>query len=284
MNAKDLYSKLDKDFGIESLKDDWSFMRFNKYIAPAFRNNYMGIVLDNTAEVNRVYTAVIPDLDVLDYIIHSDQTDILLFSHHAMGYDPNIEGIPFYDIPEAYLEQLKKQRISFYVLHSPLDKNGEYSTSVNLARGLGLKITDEFCEYEGMKMGVICKTELRTATELADHVRSIVGHEVKLWIHGDDIIHHGRVAVGAGGGDVGFIAAEIADLGINMYITGCTRPVPSFEPVMEFHRIVAESKINVIGATHYSTEKYACIAMTEYFSKIGIQADFLEGRYYLEDL
>ena len=29
MNAKELYLKLDKDFGIADLKDDWSFMKFN---------------------------------------------------------------------------------------------------------------------------------------------------------------------------------------------------------------------------------------------------------------
>jgi putative NIF3 family GTP cyclohydrolase 1 type 2 len=92
------------------------------------------------------------------------------------------------------------------------------------------------------------------------------------------------VAVVAGGGSVGFAAKEISELGINMYITGCTRRGLSAEPVMEFHRITEESKINVIGATHYTTEKYACIAMVKYFEKLGVQAEFLEGKYYLEDL
>jgi len=69
-----------------------------------------------------------------------------------------------------------------------------------------------------------------------------------------------------------------------MYITGCTRHIPSFEPTIEFHRIACERKINVLGATHYTTEKYACIAMIKYFNKIGMQADFIEGRYYLEDM
>lgn len=53
---------------------------------------------------------------------------------------------------------------------------------------------------------------------------------------------------------------------------------------MEFHRITEERKINVIGATHYTTEKYACMAMVGYFEKLGVQAEFLEGRFYLEDL
>ena len=60
--------------------------------------------------------------------------------------------------------------------------------------------------------------------------------------------------------------------------------MPSFEPGMEFHRIAEEKKINVIGATHYSTEKYACIAMEDYFKKLGIEAEFIEGIPFMEDL
>ena len=284
MNAKELYSKLDIDFDIECLKDDWSFMRFNNYIAPSFKKRYMGVVLDNTSEVKKVYTATIPDLDILEKLILTNQTDILLFSHHAMGYDPTIPGFPFYDIPEDYLLKLKQQRISFYVLHAPLDKNGVYSTSVSLAKHLNIEIVDEFCEYEGVKCGVLCKTDIKTATELAEYVNFIVGHEVKLIRNGSDEIHNGRVAIAAGGGSVGFAAKEIFELGINMYITGNTRKVPLVESITEFHRIVEEKKINVIGATHYTTEKYACIAMVRYFEKLGIPAEFLEGKYYLEEL
>ena len=284
MNAKELYARLDKDFNIESLYDDWSFIRFNEYIAPGFKERYIGVMLDNTTKIRKVYTATIPDTDILEKLLNTKQTDILLFSHHAMVYDPTIEGFPFYDIPEDLLLRLKQQRISFYVLHVPLDKNGEYSTSVNLAKNLGLEIIDEFCEYEGVKCGVICKTDINMATLLSEHVKSIVGHEVKLTRNGIDEIKGGRVAIAAGGGSVGFAAKEISELGINTYITGCTRRVPSVESIMEFHRIAEESKINVIGATHYTTEKYACIAMVRYFEKLGLQAGFLEGRYYLEDL
>jgi putative NIF3 family GTP cyclohydrolase 1 type 2 len=284
MKAKKLYTQLNKDFDIEQMKDDWSYMQFNEYIAPGFKKCFIGTVLDNTIEVKKVCTAVFPDPDILEKLIHSDQTDILLFSHHAMVYDPTIQGFPFYDIPQGYFSKLRQQRISLYVLHAPLDKNGEYSTSVNLARNFGLEITGEFCEYEGVKVGVLCKTDIKTAAELADHIQSIAGHKVKLTVYGDDNIHEGRVAVTAGGGNVGFVAKELSETGINMYITGTTRPVPSFEPTLEFHRIAFDNKINVLGATHYTTEKYACIAMVRYFEKLGIHAEFLEGRYYLEDL
>ncbi|NLY88883.1 MAG: hypothetical protein GX085_04605 [Firmicutes bacterium] len=259
-------------------------MRFNDYITPSFKRRHMGLVLDNAGEIKKVYTAVFPDLDILDKLLAAKETDILLFAHHAMGYDPSISGLPFYNIPEEYLQKLKQQRISFYMLHNPLDKNGEFSTSVNLAKNLGLEINGEFCEYDGMKVGVLCKTELKSILELVERVKSTVGHEVRLLANGGHEIHEGRVAVAAGGGNRGFVVKEISDLGINTYITGCTNEVPSFEPVEEFHKIIRESRINVIGATHYSTEKFACIAMTGYFRQIGVPATFLEGRYCLEDL
>jgi len=284
MKAKKLYTKLDKDFGIENLKDDWSFIEYNDFINPEFKKRYIGLVLDNTSEVNKVYTATMPDIDILEKLILLKESDVLLFSHHAMGYDPTIPGFPFYDIPENYLSKLKQQRISFYVLHLPLDKNGEYSTSVNLAKHLDLEIMDEFCDYEGVRCGVVCKTVFKTASEFAEAVKSVVGHKVKLIRNGNEKILNDRVAVVAGGGSVDFAVKEIADLGINLYLTGCTRQVPSFEPIMEFHRIAEENRINVIGATHYSTEKYACMAMVKYFEKLGITAEFLEGRYFLEDL
>jgi putative NIF3 family GTP cyclohydrolase 1 type 2 len=92
------------------------------------------------------------------------------------------------------------------------------------------------------------------------------------------------VAIAAGGGSVGFVAKELAELGINMYLTGCTREVPAVDFIAEFHRITKEEKINVIGATHYTTEKYACIAMVKYFENLGVPAEFIEGKYFLKDL
>ena len=88
----------------------------------------------------------------------------------------------------------------------------------------------------------------------------------------------------AGGGCIDFVGRELSELGVNTYLTGLTKPMPSFEPSLEFHRIAKESKINVVGATHYSTEKYACMAMEDYFAGLGIEAKFIEGTPFMEDL
>ena len=284
MNAKELYEKISKDFEIDKYRDDWSFVEFNEFINPDFRERYIGVMLDNTAEIEKIYTSTFPDTAVLDNILDRNETDILLFCHHAMGYDPTLEGFPFYNIPTSYLKKLKERRISFYVMHIPLDSNGIYSTSVNLAKELHLEITGEFCEYLGSKVGVICETGFTKLEDFALHIGSTIGHKIKVRQYGDKIIRKKTVAVAAGGGCIDFVAEELAALGINTFLTGCTRPIPFFEPNMEFHRIAQESKINLVGATHYSTEKFACTAITKYFTGLGIETEFIEGTPCMEDM
>lgn len=285
MKAKELYEKIDRDFQIVKYKDDWGLgVEFNEYINPNFKERYIGVMLNNSDEIKKVYTSTFPDTIILNKILDRDETDILLFSHHAMGYDPTLDGFPFYNIPIDYLKELKERLISFYVLHIPLDKNGVYSTSINLAKALQLSVDSEFCEYLGCKVGVICGTSFTNITDFALHVKKVVGHDIKVRQYGDETIEKQRVAIAAGGGCIDFIARELSALGVNTYLTGLTKPMPSFEPGMEFHRIAKESKINVVGVTHYSTEKYACMAMVDYFAGLGIEAEFVEGEPCMEDL
>lgn len=285
MQASDLYRQLDRDFEIEQINDDWSFLPRNEYISPSFcAPHFAGLVLDNAREINKVYTAVFPNTAILERILSGGDTDALLFCHHAMGYDGNLEGFPFYEIPRELLAGMKERRIAFYMLHAALDRNGPYSTSVTLAGALGLPVERSFCEYEGIQVGVVCKTDYKTSGDLAAHVRAVVGHEVKRYAYGDDAILDGRVAVAAGGGSYPFVARELAALGIRHYITGVTRPMPSFEPTMEFHRIAKENGICLIGASHDSTEQFACRAMVRYFEERGVSAEFLAGTPCLNDL
>ncbi len=284
MNACQLYQQLNTYFEIDRLKDDWSFMEWNEFISPAFKSRSMGVMLDNSKDIHKVYTATFPDHDIIARIMNRNEQDVMLFTHHAMGYDGKNEGFPFYNISHHYLNEMKRKRISLYVLHVPLDKNGTYSTSVNLAKALQLETVEDFCEYEGIKVGVICKTPIRTVLEFSDYVKEIIGHEIKLRPYGDEEIKNGLVALAAGGGIYPFVARELTTRKINLYLTGYTKPLPTFKPSMEFHQIAQANGINVIGATHYSTEKYACMEMEKYFNQLGIASEFLSGNFYLEDL
>jgi hypothetical protein len=52
--------------------------------------------------------------------------------------------------------------------------------------------------------------------------------------------------------------------------------VPDYEPSLIFHEICKKNKINVIAATHYSTEKLACIAIQSFFESLGLPTEFVD--------
>ena len=87
MKAKKVYKKLDSDFELDLCKDDWSGMDFNEYISDNFQARHMGKLLDNSREIDYVYTAVFPSDLILNKIIESCKENVLLIAHHAMIWD-----------------------------------------------------------------------------------------------------------------------------------------------------------------------------------------------------
>ena len=87
MNAEELYQKLDNDFEVEKLTDDWKEMDFNEYISENFKKRYMGLVLDNSREIKKVYTAVFPEEKILNRILDLGEKDILLFKPKYRNID-----------------------------------------------------------------------------------------------------------------------------------------------------------------------------------------------------
>jgi len=192
-----------------------------------------------------------------------------------MIWETPFEGYPFRNIPANYIEKMKERRISYYAIHLPLDRNGPYSTGMSLARGLGIEPVGEFAEFNDIMVGVIGKTEYESVHELTAKVRDAVGHDVKLWNYGTTQIPNHKVAVVGGGGNYPQIAEELGESNIRTYITGVTMKVPRYEPSLIFHDICKLHGINVIGATHYSTEKFACIAVLKFFEDLGLPSEFL---------
>lgn len=285
MKASDLYEKLEKDFDLDSCEDVdikcWSGMDFNQYVPELFRKRYMGLYIDNSTEINTVYTAVFPSDKVLKHILDTGITDTLLVVHHPMIWDIRLPDAFTY-IDNELLNQMNKKKNSIYVLHTPLDKNGPYSTSVNFAKAIGVQQESEFCKYFGVvNVGIIGFTDYKAVKELVEHIKSIVAHNVRLWNYGTKDIKNGKVALAAGGGNEEDVLEEVLNLGISTYITGVTVKNDFSKKAHEF---AEKNKINLIGATHYSTEKFACIAMCSYFEELGLSCEFVEDFPLIEDI
>lgn len=284
MKAKEIYQKLEKDFHLDKCSDDWSKMDFNEYICDNFKDRYMGLVLDNAEEIEKVYTAVFPSDRVLKEILDKGENNILIFTHHPSTWDTTVDGFPFKDMSKDLLIKLKKNNISLYCLHVPLDANGEYSTSVNYARKIMISHEEDFAKYYGMQVGVIGRTKLNTLEDLVNVVEKAVGHKVKSLKYGSDNIADQKIAVVAGGGNDPEILKELLGKGIKTYVTGVVNPIGGYPPAVEFDLLARENKINVIGSSHYSSEKFACIKILDYFEALGIKASFVEDKPDLGDI
>jgi putative NIF3 family GTP cyclohydrolase 1 type 2 len=281
MKATKLCQHLEKDFITSEMSDDWAqhMDSVSDFLSENFKKRSMGLVCDFATEINKVYTAVFPSIDVMQKILNDRAQDAILFVHHPSIWDIRKGPEVFQQMDRILLRQFKDRRISIYNLHVPLDNFGEYSTSVSLANALGIKPRKPFAPYFGALAGVFGKTDLATIQELRKVFEKSVGHEVGLYNYGDLNIKDGIIAVVAGGG-LDETIEEIAQNKVNTFITGIS---VKNEYSRMAHDFAEKHKINILGGTHYSTEKFSCMRMCEYFSKFGLPSEFIEDKPVMED-
>lgn len=283
MQAKELYQQLEKDFITPELSDEWvKYMDSVKdFLCENFLERDMGLVCDFADEIEKVYTAVFPSDKVMQKILDDGIKNTMLFVHHPAIWDITKAPEIFQQMDRKLLEQFKNHKISIYNLHVPLDNFGEYSTENTLANVLNIEVEKPFAPYFGALAGVIGKTDLKNIRDLKSKFSEVVGHEVKLYDYGDDKIKNGKVAIVGGGGNDLDVLKEIVENDVNTFITGITVKNDFSQPV---HNFAEKHKINILGGTHYSTEKFACIAMVDYFKKLNLDSEFIEDVPMMEDL
>jgi putative NIF3 family GTP cyclohydrolase 1 type 2 len=282
MKATQLYSRLEKDFVTPEIVETWYSEDWDnqEYICNNFKQRSLGLLCDFTEEINKVYTAVFPSDKALTKIIDDGTTDAMLFLHHPLAWDLNQDGA-FWQINTELLTKLKECRVSLYNFHLPLDNYSQYSTSKTLAEALGIKIEKPFGDYFGAACGIIGTTDCKTVHKLNEKYSQVVGHETRLYQYGGDIIKDGRVGVCAGGGNDMEIVSKLVEMDVKVHIVGISRHSIYSE---EAHALEKTHGINLLGGTHYSSEKYACIAMCKYFERLGLEAEFIRDIPCLEDL
>ena len=282
MKATRLYQQLEKDFITPEMSDEWAqYMNsVTDFLSENFKKRSMGLVCDFATEINKVYTAVFPSKEVMQGILDDETRDAMLFVHHPSIWDIRKAPEIFQQMDRELLQQFKDKKISIYNLHVPLDNFGEYSTGISLAKALGIKPEKAFAPYFGALAGVFGKTSLTTVQDLKNKFQKIVSHEVILYHYGDNEIKNGVVAIVAGGG-LDETIKEIAQNKVNVLVTGVT---VKNDHSKKAHEFAEKHKINILGGTHYSTERFACISMVDYFKKLGLPSKFIEDKPIMEDM
>ena len=103
-----------------------------------------------------------------------------------------------------------------------------------------------------------------------------------LYAYGDEELKGGKFAILAGCAKNPNIYAWLKEHGIGTFVTGTAAPVVDWTQAN--HAAAKENRINIISGTHCSTEKFAPMAMCEFFRNLGVESEFIDEQPNLDEL
>jgi dinuclear metal center YbgI/SA1388 family protein len=211
---------LNKELHVSKIKDPWS------------KN---GLQVKTTKTVTKVALAVDACMDVFN-TAKKLGCDLVVVHHGLLQ-----PGEKVTELTKSRLNFLKKNKISLYASHLPLDKSLEYGNNSNIIRmlGMGLELKTPFSEVGY----VISIKDRRGVDSIKKELDRRLDANCKVWKFGKMWVSKIAVCSGYGGGETVDGAIEI---GADLLITG--------ELSHGSYLKLKESKINAIIGGHYKTE------------------------------
>ena len=252
-------------------------IRLDAYFSPAFLTRFHGLLMEGSPQIDRVYLSVFLTEELVEQLVSQDAHDALIFTHHPMEFESNGRG--FLPLSKRSLDTLKDRGLSIYSLHTPLDIHPVISTGMSIATLLHLQNLQRFNPWFGSFAGIAGSLpEPISLPHLLDAVRSALGVQ-DLWVSGySDQVH--RIGIIAGGGaDVEYMK-EARDIGCDTYLSGDivnrVQTPNSIEKRNAFEQEKESLHLNLIGASHYATERCVLIhEMTSFFQDHNLETFFI---------
>lgn len=248
-----------------------------EYATSGFLKRFNGLMLDNSRDVERVFTLVFPGGEVLAEVERrANGVPSLIFTHHPMDMETSGRGL--IPIGREWLDRLRDARISLYAAHAPLDCHEAVSTSRALARAIGVPAQYTFAGYFGGHAGVYGEIDPMPVGLFLDRVRSALAVEhVEHNQHTETVRN---VAVVAGGAAYPTLMEEAIAAGCDTYVTGDYRVRHGGKWAEQnrpaFDAFVEKAPINLVGGSHYATESLVLEQdMIGVFNSVGLPAEFV---------
>ncbi|MBU3904690.1 MAG: Nif3-like dinuclear metal center hexameric protein [Nanoarchaeota archaeon] len=282
MNLDDIVIQIKKDWDVDKYPEDWNFIietddKLKAKATEQFLKENRGLIFKNSNEVKKIYLACFPSTQVLKEI----SKDSLLITHHP--FDWNGIGMGFKTYSDEDYKIMEENGISLMFMHVSWDavrnEKDRVSTGYGTAKILNMSVRGEFQEYHGALVSVYGALPLKTIDELVKYIQEKLGNNsLNVFRFGSN--ESGLVGLVPGGGNDVDMLQEAHKLGIRTYITGCTNKCQhpySVSKSKEFLKKAKEYKINIIGASHYLTEKWAMQQSVSYFKKFNFPVKFIEN-------
>jgi putative NIF3 family GTP cyclohydrolase 1 type 2 len=270
--------QLDRELGIPAHHEnlvEWAVTDDNKrYVCQEFLDRNTGLMLKASTDVNTAYTTVFISDKAIEKL--ANRRDCLLFTHHHFNYHEDGRGLTAID-PKV-LQYLLDRGISIYTAHAPLDTHPQLGTSFALAKLLEVSVESYFYDYFGAPTAICGHISRIAVKAFSDSVQSKLSRPTITLVEYRPFVQ--KLAVVAGGGDLPDLLQMAFDLGCDTLLTGTIEnrwQVPIIQDAnRDFHRLNKKLKLNLIGGTHFGTERPAMIEATKLFGTLGLKSEYLE--------
>lgn len=182
----------------------------------------------------------------------------LVIVHHGLFWKGKKDTA---NLIKKRVQFLKKNGISLYAVHLPLDKSRKYGHNVYLFRLLGAEPKELFGGIG--YLGYFNKP--RDLDAMAKEINRKLGTRCRIWRFGKDKIKRIAIVSGAGSSEI----LEAIKKKVDLFITG--------EVSSSAYYNAKEGKLNVIIAGHYKTETSGVKALGELLErKFGLKTVFID--------
>jgi dinuclear metal center YbgI/SA1388 family protein len=230
----EIVSFLNKELKIKSIKD----------------SSLNGLQVKCKSEVNKIGFAVDACLSTFEKA-KKEKVDLLIV-HHGVKWKPQ----EYPKIEKMRLNFLRKNKISLYAAHLPLDSNPKYGNNMGLAKILNLNNIKTFAKYRkpplGFKGIFMKKVRLSQVAKILDESLST---KSKILPFGEKKIK--SIGIVSGGGSRS-IEDAVKD-NLDCLLVGEM-------PLIGYHR-AKDFKLSIILSGHYATETVGVKALMPIISK-----------------
>ncbi len=216
-------------------------------------------------DIKKVGVAVDACLDAFEKA-KKEKVDLLIV-HHGLIWRTNKDP----SLRKKRIDFLKKNKISLYVAHLPLDHNEKHGNNIGLCRVLGLKKLKRFGTYHGIALGYegMLKKPM-SMKEFASFINKKLGTKSQVYVFDKKRAGNVRkVALLSGGGSDAIEEAALKKA--DCFIVG--------EITLSAHHRAKDHGLNMIVAGHYATEKEGVKALKKLLQeKFKLNAVFIENK------
>ena len=188
----------------------------------------------------------------------------LLIVHHGIKWKPQKYQL----INKKREDFLKKNKISLYAAHLPLDVNYKYGNNVGLCNIFGLINIKRFGRYHGFKVGYKGSfKKVMNITQISNMLNKKLKTKCRIFPFGNKQIKTVGIVSGSGADVIEDIIKERLDC----FLVGEIK-------LSDYHR-ARDSNLNVVVAGHYATETVGIKSLQSLLKqKFKVETTFIENK------